>query len=868
MSAVTIDRLRRMTVDEIAWRAATTARAAAQRMAVRIRAPRWNRAAIARVAADGVLDESGRSAVAAADWTTLHEQLARTIRARTSRFALDPRWAPALREEVLGRWPDAAIEAAARADRIIAGRFDVLGYRGVAFATEGEIDWHLDPVHNRRAPGMFWADVPYLDPACGDHKIIWELNRHQHWLQLGRALWLTGDSRYRRAILTTLDHWLGANPPLMGINWASMLEIAFRTLSWTWALHVLLADSSADGDGPWLVDMFVGLDRQLTHVEQNLSVYFSPNTHLSGEALALYVVGTAVPELASSSRWIKTGRRILLDEIDRQIHADGGHVERSTHYQRYTLDFYLAAFLAAQHDPDPNAARAFADAATRLAEFTRGMADDAGRLPLIGDDDGGMLWPIAGRECADVRDSLALAAVLLDRPDLAPWGLQEEVIWIAGPTAIRRIPLFDAPTTQPSLSSRTFVDTGFVVARDGGGHAVFDTGRHGYMNGGHAHADALAITLSVAHRPLLIDPGTSTYTMDPMLRDRLRSSMSHNTVTLDRRSTGLPSGPFNWKTRADARLHGCRHNPRFDWAEASHDAYSPVRLIRTLFRAAGNGWLVVDDVQGDGTVEASVHWHFDPAWLLTPAPGRLRATHGDGDEAWLLHDAADLWLAHGDRETGLGWYAPVYGTLVPTWTARARREGTAPFAIVTWIGSAGPDAPSLERIDPVGGANPCGVGARIVSGRRTSVFLVRAGLPSNGNTRPPRDVCRIVDYETDARVLHYAETGGTQTELDIVDASCALAHRDGWLSITTGDRVPDLHASMADGILTVYASKPPRQLRVQGHAIGGALSVRLNGREMSPPASDRADALVIHGADWALDPPPAQLSIADVVPAR
>ena len=25
----------------------------------------------------------------------------------------------------------------------------------------------------------------YLDASCGDHKIIWELNRHQHWLVLG-----------------------------------------------------------------------------------------------------------------------------------------------------------------------------------------------------------------------------------------------------------------------------------------------------------------------------------------------------------------------------------------------------------------------------------------------------------------------------------------------------------------------------------------------------------------------------------------------------------------------------------------------------------------------------------------------------------
>jgi len=82
-----------------------------------------------------------------------------------------------------------------------------------------------------------WADVPYLDPSIGDHKIIWELNRHQYWLQLGRAYWLTGDSRYARAIVEQMESWLNGNPPLTGINWASMLEIGFRAISWTMAMR-------------------------------------------------------------------------------------------------------------------------------------------------------------------------------------------------------------------------------------------------------------------------------------------------------------------------------------------------------------------------------------------------------------------------------------------------------------------------------------------------------------------------------------------------------------------------------------------------------------------------------------------------------
>src|SRR5439155_26792480 len=115
-----------------------------------------------------------------------------------------------------------------------------------------------------------------------------------------------------------------------------------------------------------------------------------------------------------------------------QIHPDGGHAEASTHYQRYTLDIYLCALLAARRAGDDSAAASFGEVVSRLADFTRTIADDRGLLPLIGDDDGGMLWPITGRACCDVRDSLGLAARVLGRPELAPWGVQEEVFWIGG----------------------------------------------------------------------------------------------------------------------------------------------------------------------------------------------------------------------------------------------------------------------------------------------------------------------------------------------------------------------------------------------------------------------------------------------------
>ncbi|HEX3704922.1 MAG TPA: heparinase II/III family protein, partial [Vicinamibacterales bacterium] len=426
-------RLARMDRREVAWRTQAAARIGGDRLRTAVTRPRWDRRdLLARLARTPALD-GVRASLRSRHWDAAHTALSAHFAARPARFVIAPSLISSVRHRVRSTFPDSARGAVARADRLLQGDFDLLAYRGLRFGQGALLtgaSWRRDPVHDRQAPQTFWADVPYLDPACGDHKIIWELNRHQHWLPLGRAYWLTGDRRYRDRCLAELASWLDANPPLIGVNWASMLELAFRSLSWIWALHFFVDDRPGTQPGqldaaPWTVDLLLGIDRQLEHVEHNLSYYFSPNTHLLGEALALYVGGRALPELARSGRWERIGRQVLVAEMDRQITGDGGHSERSTHYHRYALDFYLLALAVARITHDP-VGPAFERAVGQLAGAARLLADDGGRVAHIGDDDGGTLMPIAGRAADDWRDSLAAAAALLDRPGLCIGSAPEE----------------------------------------------------------------------------------------------------------------------------------------------------------------------------------------------------------------------------------------------------------------------------------------------------------------------------------------------------------------------------------------------------------------------------------------------------------
>src|SRR5918992_1605786 len=158
------DKLLRMSRREIALRAIGALRIQGERARWRLRKPAWDRTRLKTVLAPDVLDPVLLTHIEARDWSAAQRLLVRALQAKPRRFILDPQLALELRHEILKRWPAASADASARADRVLAGHYDLLGYRGLSFdAGDGRIDWHFDPVHRRRTPRAFWADIPFLD---------------------------------------------------------------------------------------------------------------------------------------------------------------------------------------------------------------------------------------------------------------------------------------------------------------------------------------------------------------------------------------------------------------------------------------------------------------------------------------------------------------------------------------------------------------------------------------------------------------------------------------------------------------------------------------------------------------------------------
>ena len=296
--------------------------------------------------------------------------------ATRSQQAFSKRWiSPPLCRLISSRatptFPDPPpLSSPAAAETIRQHRFDLLGYKNLDFGTP--IDWHLDPVHLKRAPRKAWYQIPFLDFAqIGDHKISWELNRHQHLVTLAQA-------GFREEILAQWTQWQTENPYPIGINWASALEVAFRALSWLSVRHLI---------GDFHPDLVPALHLHGWYIEHFLSTYFSPNTHLLGEGVALFAIGTMCPQIAEARRWQKRGWQIVLQQAETQVRPDGFHFEQSVYYHVYARDFFeFARDLAARNGI--TVPPRFDQTIEKMNEALA-ILSQAGRLPNFGDDDGG-----------------------------------------------------------------------------------------------------------------------------------------------------------------------------------------------------------------------------------------------------------------------------------------------------------------------------------------------------------------------------------------------------------------------------------------------------------------------------------------------
>jgi hypothetical protein len=566
--------------------------------------------------------------------------------------------------------PNQIIEAA---DRILKHRFDLLGYESLDYGPN--IDWHFDAVHRKASPRIPWFRVRYLDfDRVGDHKVIWELNRHQHLVTLAKAYRLTGNGGYADELFRQWYDWQQQNPYPIGINWASSLEIAFRSLSWLWVWHLLEGCSVVPSQ--FASDLARALMQNGRHIERYLSTYFAPNTHLLGEAVALFFIGTLAPPSHATLRWQQLGWRLILQEAQRQVQLDGMHFEQSLYYHVYALDFFLHSRILA--DANGIAIPLSLDETMEKMLEVLCTLSATGPLPQFGDDDGGRVFDSRRNHRGHMLDPLAVGTVLFRRADFkkAACGAHEEMVWLFGKNGAEHFKSL-ASSQRPAASFALHASGIFVMsgADPQLQQLVIDAGRQGFGLAGHGHADALSVQLAAGGKPILTDPGTFTYVTASSERGRFRETACHNTVQVDGVSQSEPAGPFKWHGLAHGKADRWITGESFDLFVGSHEGYkrlaSPVLHQRHVFYLKPHFWLVRDVLTGVSAHQIDICWNFAPGDLFR-LPGGVQFVGVNGGTLTALV-AADGDFHH---ELSQGWYSPRYGHKEPSpqFCVRAKTE--------------------------------------------------------------------------------------------------------------------------------------------------------------------------------------------------
>jgi Heparinase II/III-like protein/Heparinase II/III N-terminus len=714
----------------------------------------------------------------------------------------------------------------ASAEDACAHRFKIFAYPSVECGKQ--IPWHRDLVHGVDSDLKHYSQQPTLDmDKVGDSKITWEINRHQHFMTLSQAYLLTSDERFAEECLSQWEDWIAKNPHLRGMNWSSSLEVAFRCWSWTWTLFLLLGSRSLTGER--IGTMTQALAQSAAFVAENLSIYYAPNTHLMGEAFALYVVGILFPELKGSDGWGRLGRRVLEEEMQKQIRDDGSHFEQSIFYHRYAVEFLLSASILADRNNN-SFPRAYRERLEKMLEFLEFTEWPSGSHPSIGDSDGGRLLAFGAFDAEDQRPVLSTGAVYFQRGDFrkSAGSFHEQTIWLLGSGAAD---IFETiPRSDPPQTSRMFADSGIASLRsdwsDRAKFLLFDAGPQGMKAAGHGHADSLSIVCAANGVNWLVDPGTYVYSSSREWRDYFRSTPAHNTIAIDGEDQAERVDWFKWRKLPEVKLESFFSHPEFDFVAGSHNGYSRFgdSLIhrRSVTFVKPEYWVIADELSGSGKHEIQAFFHFGPGVEVERTQQGWLAMRGS-DRLLLIpaNASLDFRLVKGEEPPIQGWYSADYGHREPAYAliGEAKAQLPAEFDWLILPLAAGDELPAVNFADD----------------SRSFSFA----MGNWQDTIIRRGAQQSAPFSTDAAIaMMRKDLQGSARRLILVGGSSLLQHGNSILA--SDGRFDHFVAEWTENRLEIEA-RPERNFRLE---LPRLLEVRINGK---PYGKMETGAVVFRG---------------------
>lgn len=558
------------------------------------------------------------------------------------------------------------------------------GFLGLAYRFDKKINWHLDPATKGEWRKEVYREISlHYNGSPSDVKPVWELNRHQYFVILAQAFYLSGDRAYLDELIAQWLDWIDENPYRIGINWASPLEIGIRLISWTLAFQFIEAYVSKKDR----TTIIRSLWQQSSFLSSHLSLDKIVRTnHLIGEAAGLFIVASSFT-FKESEKWVTKAHGILEEEIRTQVFTDGVVKEQSSSYQLFDVDFFLLAYVTAAHSH-----RSFSvEYAERLLQSIRCLhflQTPDHRLPLFGDGDNGRGFRLRESDYSENASGVIGigAEVFRDKTLSTSRYCNEESFWLLTEAEWKSA---NSQVINPQAETcRIFKEGGHVVLRSGGSstsdYCFFRAGPFGLGGDGfssHSHNDLFSPIIYLNGNLVLTDTGSSVYLGKDDERDYLRSAAAHNTTFPALWKFFETNRWFGWKNILNGTILQNTQTAEEIRIECGYEATKKVPYKRTIIYKPLTRQYQIEDLFTENIIGAHSYFHLDSGLSVRVQKEEVLILKKDAPAArCTFPDNLQLNIEE-------GWISKSYGVkessviLHFTWNATARVPAVFTFAV-------------------------------------------------------------------------------------------------------------------------------------------------------------------------------------------
>lgn len=525
------------------------------------------------------------------------------------------------------------------------------------FNLKNEINWFFSD-SEQCWPNLHFQKIDYRPGnPYGDIRINWELNRLQFLPTMALH-----DQRLTESIL---KDWLNKNRFLHGPGYVASMEVAIRWLSVYWTVCNLKNLSDTE-----LLKDIAGLGYVSgKYIESRLSTHSSAGNHLIVEAVGLFWIGTSLLGCKHSQRWINASRRILWEQIRRQINQDGTNREQSFWYLGFIMDAIAHYLLLEKKNKLPVDVR---QRLVKAMEFVDYMTLDDGNYPDYGDRDDGYIFRITPNyHESPFPGLLNTYAHLLGRPDWIrtnTYAFQRMQFWTSGLNVPKKDEVHHPRINDDTLKTKTYPDGGLTVIDRHKFRLIFDHGPLGLDNTcGHGHADALSFIMFWGNTGILLDPGSGQYNGSQAIRNYFRSTLAHNTIQIQDKNQADISGPFLWNKPYKTKLIQLQTTPNL-CLKASHDGYFESHGAthkREIAWPNEHYFTISDEIKATDIVRIKGAFHISDQVGVAINQKTISIDHNEFHMTIEFDNDLKLMLFNGTHNPFMGWKSNIYGNWTP-----------------------------------------------------------------------------------------------------------------------------------------------------------------------------------------------------------